>query len=244
MMGYALLLNDEYQSRLKRIGPPSDSIAASESAVAFLRLHLPEPHADLVEVHGFCGFFQNGYQLCDPQIYCTLAENIFRDDNELVHKECHIAGFSAWGDLYFWSERYGLGSINLLQYQIRCMALAKSELGGPPLPTLQSKPDEATAKMRLGLQLLPREEEIRECWDWQNEPLFDKAVTANGALELGECFGFAPSLGISGYNSRNRAIENVKKFFALPHFSMIAQVKEFDLVRTVKGRSEVVRRIG
>ena len=74
--------------------------------------------------------------------------------------------------------------------------------------------------------------------------MFDRCVKNLGPLEFGEVYGFVPSLGLTGFNTRSRVVENVRRLRALEHFSMIAQLQPFRLIRNFGPREETVRMIG
>jgi hypothetical protein len=91
---------------------------------------------------------------------------------------------------------------------------------------------------------MPLDEDDRECWDQQQRPMFTRCVQQHGALRDGECFGFVPSLGMVGYESKYRSVEHIKRVKALEHFCLIAQLQPFKLTRLTSRGYEYQREIG
>ena len=74
--------------------------------------------------------------------------------------------------------------------------------------------------------------------------MFNRCVKQHGPLQMGECYGFFPSLGMFEFGTKTKDVDHVKRVSALEHFTMIAQLKPFNLVRTVRGKTVIVREIG
>jgi hypothetical protein len=237
------MLTEQYTKRIKRLGAPLRGAAPSQDSLNCLEAHFPNAFVRFIKEYGYTSYFDRGYQFCDPLKFRPLAALIFKADPDLSHSNCHLASMSVWGMLHFWSDEHWRVDVDLLEYTVTCRKLAPSESGGPPIALPPGKRREPDAD-HISVGLLPFDDNAREMWDWQDKPMFSECTHRHGPLNHGDCFGFVPSLGLVGYNSRERKVENVQKFDALTHFSLIAQMQNFHLVRTVKGRREVIREIG
>jgi hypothetical protein len=122
---------------------------------------------------------------------------IFKSDRELSHNDCHLVSYSAFGNkLRVWSEKYWIVDIHLPQYQVWCRKLFATEYKIPS--SLLPAPKREVNADFVASGLLPRDEDARECWDREQQPMFNRCVRKYGALQRGECFSLVPWLGVIG----------------------------------------------
>lgn len=238
------MLEVNFEKKLNRtVGFPSGGFAPTKEQVAFAREHVSNTYAEFIETYGY-GLVRGGrFQFCPIDVYRPLAALIFKADPDFSHNDCFMLGFDAFGmRVTAWSEKYWNVEIDLLQYTITSGKLAPPVFDFPiPVPKGSTTPVNRETMTR---GILPGDKDSGECWDWRENKMFDRCVGAYGALEFGEAYGFFPALGMVGYESRSRAVESVRRIKALEYFCMIAQMRNFDLVRHNRGRNEVVRPIG
>lgn len=235
-------LEQNFRDQISDIGPPDHGKPVTKEQIAYFVRHFPQSYIDFVLKYGLGSYFDRGIQFIDPEEYRPLMALILKADPDMSHENCHLVSYTAFGQLMCWSEKYWAISINLLQYEIWNSRLFPSEFGHTKiLPSPKIKPSANS----IAWSVLPDEEDDRELWDIWNDPMFDRCVAQNGALDAGECFGFFPSLGMTGYNSRSRVVENTKRVKALEHFCMIAQMQDFRLTRIgPRGKKEYLRVVG
>ena len=236
------MLERNFELELEDMGPYTPARFPTVEQIEDGREGVSNTYATFIETRGY-GLVRGGrYQFCPADQYRSLAALIFKADTDFSHKDTRILGFDAFGmELVAWSEKHNTVRIDLLEYQIRCMSLAKPVLNYPmPIP---KKPVPLNRETRTRT-ILPTDEDTGECWDWQENRMYEAAVRKLGQLEFGEVYGFVPSLGLTGYNSRSRTLDNVQRVKALEHFCLIAQLKPFHLVRSNMGRTETIREIG
>jgi len=87
-------------------------------------------------------------------------------------------------------------------------------------------------------------EEFADFLDIMGNPMYAACQKAHGKLEPGECYGFFPALAISGVFGPFRRVENIKRVKALEHFTILAQMDTFHLVRLAPEGYAPVRPIG
>ncbi|PTV93405.1 hypothetical protein C8J27_11720 [Rhodobacter aestuarii] len=238
------MLEKNFEEKLREdVGLPTRDLDPTPEQVAFGREHFSNTYAEFIETFGYGRVRGGRFQFCPIDVFRPLAALIFKADPELSHNDCHIVGYDAFGrDVTVWSQRFNVVHVDLLQYKIRNLSLAPSDLGTMPIPVpVNPVPLNRETRTR---SILPSTADIGECWDWQEGKMFDRCVKGLGALEFGEVYGFVPSLGLTGYNTRSRVVENVRRQRALEHFCMIAQLQPFRLVRNFGPREETVREIG
>lgn len=236
------MLERNFEKRLNRIGDYTPAQFPSQGQVAEGCERVSNTYAEFIKTRGY-GLVRGGrYQFCPADQYRSLAALIFKADTDFSHTDARILGFDAFGmELIAWSERHNSITVNLLKYQIECFDLAAPVLNYPmPIPK-KTVPLNRETRTRT---ILPTDEDTGECWDWQENRMYEAAVRKLGQLEFGEVYGFVPSLGLTGYNSRSRTLDNVQRVKALEHFCLIAQLKPFHLVRSNMGRTETIREIG
>ncbi len=236
-------MDQSFLDELNEIGTPVRKEAATPGQIAFGLQHVSETYAQFIGQHGYGTIHSGRFQFCPIERFRPLAALIFKADADFSHNDCHIVGFDAFGtELHAWSEKHFFVKIDLLEYKVECIEIAPSLLNFT-LPASEVAPPPKTADSMTRM-ILPTDHETGEMWDYKGDPMYTRCVKAYGALEFGEVYGFFPSLGLVGYNSTFRSVENIKRVKALEHFSMIAQMQDFNLVRYNMGRDEVVRQIG
>ena len=237
------MLNEDFKYMVETaIGAPAGAKPLSLEQLAYAERHLPASYVEFLKAFGYGHYFRHGVQLLDPQKLCSILSLIFKADPDFDHNDCHVVSYSAFGMLQLWSERHWLVQINLLQYQVFCSKLFATEFNLPP--GVASMPKREVTADTMAVNLLPRDEKKREMWDIDQEPMFMRCLKAHGELEDGECYGFEPSLGLVGYESHFRTVENTKRVEALEHFAIIAQMQPFRLTRMGQGGYEYLREIG
>lgn len=215
----------------------------TEAQVAFAREHVSNTYAEFIDTYGYGIVLGGRFQFCPIDMYRPLAALIFRADPDLSHNNCFILGFDAFGmAVTAWSEKYWNVQIDLLQYRITASKLAPPVFDFP-IPAPKGSTDQVNRET-MTRSILPSDKDTGECWDWKENKMFERCVKAYGALEFGQAYGFFPALGMVGYDSRSRAVENIKRVKALEHFCIVAQMQNFDLVRHNRGTTEVVRPVG
>jgi hypothetical protein len=236
-------LDQNFVEELQSVGPVIRQELATPDQIAFAEKHVSQTYSQFIAQHGYGTVCEGRFQFCPIDRFRPLAALIFKADPDFSHTDCHIVGFDAFGmRVQAWSEKHYSVAIDLLEYKVSNIALAPSILNYmPPLPDTPRAPRNRETMTRM---ILPHEREAGDMWDWQDEPMYARCAEAYGALEFGECYGFFPSLGMVGFQSRFRAVENIKRVKALEHFCMIAQMQDFNLVRYNMGRDEIVRPIG
>ncbi len=238
------MLEQNFELELKEdVGLPNFDLAPTRDQVAFGREHFSNTYAEFIKTYGYGRVRGGRFQFCPIDVFRPLAALIFKADPDLSHTDCHIVGYDAFGQsVTAWSERNRHVEIDLLEYQVSCTDIAPDIFNIPiPIPKGNTVPINRETLTRT---ILPSDPDAGECWDWMENKMFDRCVKTYGALEFGEVYGFFPSLGLTGYDSRARVVENIKRVKALEHFCMIAQMQNFTLVRHHKGRLEPVRPIG
>lgn len=216
---------------IEALGTTTQIRSATDSEVKRIREILPSPLADMIEDMGFCSFSDGLFYTCNPDDMKSILALTFGTDPDFSHKDCHVVGYSAFGDLYIWSEKYYRFNINLAEGFIFCRAL-----------TVPNWRPSATPE-HLAANMIPERETI-DFVDQYGQPLYQRCQEKYGRLESGECYGFFPALAISGIFGPHRTIEHIRRVKAMEHFAIIAQLDAFQLARVGVDGAEPVRPIG
>ena len=188
---------------------------------------IPDLLLEIWEKQGIGNWANGCVRLCIPSDYSDVLELIFQNDTELSADDCYIYLQTAFGQLYFWSERHWHGKINLLDNTIE-------------IPDLLYPEQKYNADDTLALNIMIDENEKIDFYDEDNKALYARALKKLGPLAPDECFGFAPALALGGAP----VLENVRKFPALEHFSFLAQLQPFTLMDYLARPIQAVRQIG
>jgi hypothetical protein len=216
---------------IKELGTASQIRPATDSEIQRARTILPSPLADMMEDLGFCSFAGGLFYTCHPDEMRSILAIVFGTDPDFSYRDCHVIGYSAFGDLYIWSDTYQSLNTNLAEALIFCTSLTNPDWKHT------ATPDHMAANM------LPTIEEI-DFVDQYGEPLYRRCQEKYGRLEPGECYGFFPALAISGIFGPRRTIEHIRRVKAMEHFAILAQLDAFQLARVGVEGAEPVRPIG
>ena len=209
-----------------RNGDFSPEFAVAPETIERYRAVLPALFIEIWEKLGVGVWKQGQFQLVEPESMGPLLRDIFDEDTQLSPERVHIVGYSAFGQLMFWSEAYGLGYVDLLNGLVYCRGVIE--------------PTPLTADMFSYIALSQLKASAPNPPGTDGKPLFKRAVRRFGALEPGECFGFFPALPLGG----SQSLFNLRRVRALEHFSFLAQLTSFVLVDFRTSPPSVARPIG
>ena len=187
---------------------------------------LPEFLIQLWRQRGIGSWAGGFLSLCIPSDFDGLLSQVFHADKDFSHQDCHVLGYSAFGQILAWSERHWIVEIDLLRGRMSCPGLI--------YPEKKTDPD-----MSVLLSILTDNETLN-AYDDDGKPLFARARKKLGPLEQGECYGFFPALAMGGAPD----LKNLKRVKALEHFIFLAQLQQFSLVDYLARPIKVVRKIG
>ena len=219
-------MHENFAYYLKNYAPEFPSGRPSQERRARIADLLKPSLAQFINQHGFVSFHGGLFRLCDPDEVRPVLELIFRGDKDFTSTDCHVVGYTAFGVLQCWSDRYRAFQIELPLGTIYCSALTKVDRAAP------TATDDHIAS---GLVL---DREDADFLDAAGEPMFDRCVAAHGRPTTSECFGFVPALAMSGAFGALHRVENTKRMSAIEHFAILAQLQQFHLVAV--GREDIV----
>lgn len=215
----------------EHFGPVSQVRSATSDEIVRLYEILPEPLANFIENRGFCSFHDGLFTMCHPDEMRPLLSLIFKGDNEFHHNDCHVVGYTAFGELLCWSERFWDFEIDLPLSAIFCQTLTQPDLV-------------YTAKVDHVASSIIRRHDFFDFEDIFDEPMYKRCQKAHGRLKHGECYGFVPALALAGYYSPMRTVDHIQRIQAREHFAILAQLDTFHLMTLTKDGFEPQRPIG
>lgn len=218
---------DHIESVMKVTGPLTDVHAVNEDILQAWTGTLPDILIDFWRNHGL-GTLQKGMvRLCLPGDFDGLLSQIFHEDKDFSHKDCHVLSYSQFGHLTLWSERHWIGRVDLLTARVSATGLSDP-----------SKKRNANAS--IVAYVLGQMPDSLEVFDDDDKKLFKRAVKKLGLPKAGEAFGFAPALAMGGTPN----LANIKTVPALEHFLFLAQLQQFQLIDYLAKPIKTVRAIG
>lgn len=241
-------MTDLFWDDIASRGAPQSGSPVSEISLGALTTHLPNVMVEFLREYGQASYFRSAFQYVEPKVLTPILAMVFQADPELSHADCHVVGHTAFGELWVWSEHHGVLKINLADQHIYSRTLAPANLRRPA-----GFPDRvrSTDPNVLARNLLPRRLGTVDFDDWQGNPIFERCEEMRGALEPGEVFGFFPALGMvlahdapGRMKSRERCVENIRRVRAIEHFTILAQLGNFHLMRLEAGQYRSVRPVG
>ena len=223
-----MILSDDFKDIIKDDGEPTGVQQFSQGEVQSLPSALPEDLIGFFKTYGRCKMIGGIFQTCHPHDFKSVLALIFGADADFSHKNCHAFAYTAFGEVYFWHESYGIGRVELYDGLVFSRNLTKGITEG--------------ARIELGIYVaFEMALENYDYLDLQGKALFKKAVKKYGMPEIGECFRFVPVLALGGVPD----ITCIKRLSAPEHFAIACQTIEYNLINVEGyGNSVVVRPIG
>lgn len=222
---------ENFKYYLDKYNPVLTGEKPDPAVISRLSKIYPASLVEFISEYGFPSFHGGLFQFCDPEDFKSVLALIFKADPDFNHDECHVVGYTAFGQLRCWSPKFFEVDIELPLGTLYC-----------PLLTIPGWQQKASAD-HVASGMVPDREDA-DFLDVNGESMFDRCVAAYGPLKKGECFGFVPALAISGAFGPLQRVENIKRLLALEHFSILAQLDEFNLMKITPSDIVPVRRIG
>jgi hypothetical protein len=222
-----MMVNDAFQYSLKKFGAPKTYDKPEQEELQKWSGHVLEPLIDFWRSYGWTSFINGQLWLPNPHDFDPLIEALFESDDEIDYHKCHLVAYSAFGDLYIWSEDFRVIRISLPQGWLYCRGITEAEFEGD-LQKLANFP--LFGNVKTGYDSV----------DENGKPLYKRAVKKYGALEPGECFGYVPALAMGGSGN----LDEIQRVKALEYFIFVSQLQPLTLMKR-EGTSMVpVRHIG
>ncbi|PJL68651.1 hypothetical protein B9Y61_11510 [Stenotrophomonas maltophilia] len=177
-----------------------------------LPLSIPDQLRELFAELGFFFTLQGQLQTCHPRSLEGILDAVFGRDEQFNSTNCHAFCHSAFGNIFFYHDAFGIGEIECLHGSVVCATSAPNE------------DTETHLEIAIEIPFLLDAEDI-DAYDKDDRRLFSKARKKLGTLAIGECYGFQPLLSLGGENT----IENLEKVKAIEHLSILCQTQDFSL---------------
>lgn len=202
------------------------AVPVTQETLALYTGKLPDLLTTFWAQHGF-GAWKNGlFRLCTPRDFEGLLSQIFHADTDFSHTDCHVYGYSAFGQLLVWSERHWVTHIDLINARVSC-------------PNLSAPENAINAEIHMSTSLSVNSGAL-DVEDDDGKKLFTRAFRKLGRPGPEQAFGFFPALAMGGAPK----LENITIVSALEHFLFLAQLQQFQLVDYLSRPPRVVRTIG
>lgn len=203
------MLDDLAQEMITLYGAPQNVRRLDADHISKWRGRLPNSFLDFWSEIGIGTLGEGSLHFCDPEAYREVLTVLFGADEDFSHADCHILAYSAFGDLYVWSERQNAVVINLTEAWVICRKLTA--------PDYVARPDRAIWGM---MNSADSKDNLFDMNDLSGKPLYKRARKKLGPLAPGEVYGFVPALKLGG----QPMLESLHRFSALEHFSILAQL--------------------
>ena len=221
---------DRFGYMVGKFGAPKHAEKANADMLSAMSSKLPGTLLAFWKTYGLGLWLGGKFQFSDPLRYAPIVKTVLSGDAELDPMQTHVYGYSAFGELYLWSETHQDLAVSLPN--LEAMASFTDADWTP------SDPDIAIIPALAGLD---QEGDA----DWiEDAPeasfMFKRTRKKLGELTLGEVYGFVPALEFGGV----ARLENVRRVSALEHFSFLAQLGPVQLFDYSTGDKRFVRNLG
>ena len=193
---------------------------------------LPESFLEFWQHYGLGSLAQGSFWFCKPERFVDVVESIFTGDKEIDPAKCHVFGYSAFGELYIWSEEHWTIQADLLYNTV-----SVSNLDKPEHKKMANFERSIWASISFRGDKKPY---LNDTYDNKEKPLYLRAKKKLGALEPGQCYGFFPALAMGG----QPVLESLQRVDAEVHFSFLAELETFRLINFLEWPAKFIRNIG
>lgn len=231
---------DRIEQRLLRIGYPENRYSLSEEDLTKIKNLLPPSLFEIFRRYGTASCFNGLFKTCNPIDFRQVLAMIFKADPDFNHEDCSVVAHTAFGYLHIWSRTFGIVEIDLPKGLVFCQHLAPTEFTNLPEPAVIRQPTDDF----FSLSILPFSREESDYLDYNGKPMYKPCQIKHGILANDECYGFFPALSVCGISNTSLRVENIKKVKTREHFSLIAQLGNFYLVKVGQLGFEAIREIG
>ena len=221
---------DRFGYMVGKFGVPAHAQKVDPETLSDMSGKLPSTLLAFWKTYGLGLWLGGKFQFADPLRYAPVVETVLSGDAELSPAQTHVYGYSAFGELYLWSETH---------QRLRISLPDLSAAGGfTDADWTPSDPDIAIIPT---LAMLDHDENANRHEDTPDAPLmFKRTRNKLGEVTLGEVYGFVPALEFGGI----ARLESVRRVSALEHFSFLAQLGPVQLFDYSSGDQRFVRQLG
>jgi hypothetical protein len=223
-------VNDVFCYLVEKYGAPQKASPLSQSELVMLHDRLPSGLLDFWREFGAGSWLSGKFQFCSPAQYKSIVDLIFRDDPQFQASRTHLYGYTAFGELWLWNEDFQRLEVSLPRLW-----------AASPVTSHDWTPRDPDRALLAPLSRLDRGATA----DWREDTdatplMFERVRRALGELDLGECYGFIPTLQLGGAAT----LETVRRMPALEHFAALAQLGPIALFDYSETDQHFVRTLG
>jgi len=171
---------------------------------------LPNRLLEYWQEYGFCGWGNGIFWTVNPDDYSDILEEWLQGTSFVNKDNYYVVGRTAFGELFVWGEATGQ-SIKIVSNYSMFFPRDDSD------KIKNDGPD-----MAVDLYFASKSKDSMEEEDFDEDPLFDRALKLLGPLESDEMYAFVPALALGG----SPKLENLQKVKILEHLSFLAQLGE------------------
>lgn len=220
--------HEDFEFMVEEFGPPETLAPFDDARIERFAGRIPDALLAFWQAYGLCRFWNGLLRFCDPDEFRDVVAPLVGNDSDLDPDRCHLVAYSAFAELYIWSEQYQRVFVDLKDLTVTAKVLLAAE-------NRYDDEDRAVAFLFAG------EKSDFDMNDRDGKLLYSRCRRRTGALEGDECYGFFPALLMGGEPD----IGMIRRTEAKEHFAFLSQLDRPTLVRVLpNGRTEAVRQIG
>ncbi len=225
-------MTDDFSYLISKYGFPENPLFINDEMINKLDTTIPTSLLAFWKEVGVGSWRDSAFSFCLPDDFHDLVNSIFFGDAVISPEHCAVFGYSAFGELHIWHRTLGNIDVNLP------LGWVQGDFTGDEK---QQKIAENLGPDRvIAIDLLSVDEDSAFV-DEKNHSLFEQALRKYGKLQKGQCFGFVPALALGG----KIRLENVRRLSAPEHFSILAGLGNFTLIKFDDNARRVnIRKIG
>ena len=180
---------------------------------------LPSKLLSYWKERGLCSYGRGMLWTTYPSDYSGVMSELLRNTKFEKNDKYHVIARTAFGELYLWGEKTG--------HSLRISPIYGSVYA---LKEYTDEIQNGKSDLLIGAFFSTKKKAAIDYDDFNDEPLFERALNIYGELEHDEMYGFEPALVIGGVPK----LENLRKVKILDHLSILAELEPMQVVENLR----------
>lgn len=205
------MVTESYELSFQKHGYPEKLAPIVAEEIDAIAGAVPDHICDLMREYGRCRLRNGLFQVIHPNDLASVMDQLLGRDPDLGGEACKAYVMTAFGEVYFWNKKFGIGEVDFVNGTVLCKRLTEDR-DGPE--------NDMVAYLPFKLS-----DEALDLLDTDGKYLFKRARKKLGVPEAMQCYSFVPLPALGG----EITLDNLKLNNAGAYLSIAAQSLEFQL---------------
>jgi hypothetical protein len=213
-------MNPHFEEFLEEFAPQVDVIQPTQGDLDHYKNIIPAALLDFWSESGWSGYSNGIFWSTNPAELEPVLQYWLAATGVLSNDTYTVIGRSAFGDLYLWGAKTGA---SVVIHPLTSSVTTKE---------LNAEIAKGNSDAAVSAFFLSKDKDYFDFEDFNDKPLFSRAVKKLGPPEADEMYAFEPALSIGGMPK----IENLVKVKMIEHLVLLSQLSPIEITHLDVGR--------